>query len=131
MFSMQFIPFVVIGIITLIVFIRNVIKNKFSEKESIIWAIAALIMILSPLYMGAVDRFVNFLGVEYPPALIFALLFILVFFLLYRQSAAQHKLNERVVELIQLNAIYEKELRSLGVKIGKQSPEENQEESSN
>jgi len=117
MFSMQFMPFVVIGVITLIVFIRNVIKNKFSEKESIIWAIAAFIMILSPLYMGAVDRFVNFIGVEYPPSLIFALLFLFVFFLLYRHSAATHRMNEKLVELIQLNAIHENEIRSLKEKL--------------
>ena len=133
MFSIQFIPFVIIGIITLIIFIRNVIKNKFSEKESILWAIAAFVMILSPFYMGYVDRFANFVGVNYPPALIFALLFVYVFFLLYRHSAAQHKLNETIVELIQQNAIYEKELRDLTSKASEQNPADNgnQDKSSN
>ncbi|MCL2424855.1 MAG: DUF2304 domain-containing protein [Oscillospiraceae bacterium] len=117
LYNLRYMPFVVIGVITLVVFIRHVIKNKFSEKESIIWAIAAFIMILSPLYMDYVDRLAHLVGVDYPPALIFALLFILVFFLIYRQSAATHKLNERIIELIQLNAVYEKELRDLREKV--------------
>jgi len=125
MYNLQFMPFVAIGLIMIIVLIRNVVKNKFSEKESFFWAVAALIMMLSPLYMGVVDRVVNYLGVEYPPSLIFALLFLFVFFLLYRQSAATHKMNEKLVELIQLNAIYENELRTL---VSKEKPSNGGEE---
>jgi hypothetical protein len=111
--SLRYIPFVAIGLFTLIIMIRNVIRNRFSEKESLFWTVAGLIMVASPFYMGYVDRFSNMLGVTYAPSLIFALLFVFVFFLLYRLSATIHRLNERLVELIQLNAIYENELRTL------------------
>ena len=117
MFYLRYFTFVIIGIITLIIVLVNVKKNRFSEKESLFWAIAGLIMILSPLYMDYIDALSTMVGVDYPPSLIFALTFIYVFFLLYRQSAAVHKLNERVIELIQLNAIYENELRLLNEKI--------------
>lgn len=110
---MRYIPFVIIGSLTLIMMIRNVVNGKFSEKESFFWAIAGLIMITSPLYMDYVDRFSIMVGVSYTPALIFALVFIFVFFLLYRLSAAVYRLNERITELIQLNAIYEHEIRKL------------------
>jgi len=93
--------------------VRNVIKGKFSEKESLFWALAGLIMVTSPLYMDYVDKLSLMVGVTYTPALIFALLFIFVFFLLYRLSAAVYKLNEKMTELIQLNAIYEQEIRKL------------------
>jgi len=110
---------VIIGLLTLIILIINVRKNKFSEKESLFWAIAGMIMILSPLYMDHVDKLASLVGVEYAPSLIFALVFLFVFFLLYRQSATIHKMNERIIELIQLNAIYENELRVLKEKINK------------
>jgi len=116
-YDLRFVPFILIGILALVVSIRNAMSNKFSEKESILWAVAAVIMILSPLYMGFVDRLVSLVGVEYPPSLIFAFLFLFVFFLLYRQSAATHRMNEKLVELIQLNAIYENELRALKEKV--------------
>ena len=110
---MRYIPFVIIGAFTLIMMVRNVIKGKFSEKESLFWALAGLIMVTSPLYMDYVDKLSLMVGVTYTPALIFALLFIFVFFLLYRLSAAVYKLNEKMTELIQLNAIYEQEIRKL------------------
>ena len=110
---MRYIPFVIIGVFTLILMIRNAARGKFSEKESLFWALAGLIMVTSPFYMDYVDRFSIMVGVTYTPALIFALVFVFVFFLLYRLSAAVHKLNERITELIQLNAIYEQEIRKL------------------
>ena len=119
MIVLRYIPFVIIGLLTLIILIINVRKNKFSEKESLFWAIAGMIMILSPLYMDHVDKLASLVGVEYAPSLIFALVFLFVFFLLYRQSATIHKMNERIIELIQLNAIYENELRVLKEKINK------------
>jgi len=117
MFYLRSITFATLGIITLIIVIMNVRKNRFSEKESLFWTIAGLLMILSPLYTNYVDRLAAMVGVHYPPSLIFALIFLYVFFLLYRQSAAIHKMNESIVELIQLNAIYENELRTLREKI--------------
>ena len=117
MFYLRYMPFVALGLVTLIIVVVNVKKNKFSEKESFFWTIAGLIMTFSPLYMGYVDRFADLVGVDYPPALIFAFIFIFVFFLIYRLSATVHKLNERIIELIQLNAIYENELRALKEKI--------------
>ena len=117
MFYLRYITFAALGIITLIVVIMNVRKNRFSEKESLFWTIAGLIMILSPLYMNYVDRLAAMVGVDYAPSLIFALIFLYVFFLLYRQSATIHKMNESIIELIQLNAIYENELRTLREKI--------------
>jgi len=117
MMYLRYVPFFLIGILTLIIVVRNVRKNRFSEKESLFWTIAGLIMALSPFYMGYIDRLAALVGVDYAPALIFALAFIFVFFLLYRLSAAAHRQNERVVELIQLNSIYENELRVLKEKI--------------
>jgi len=110
---MRYIPFVVIGVFTLILMIRNVVKDKFSEKESFFWALAGLIMVTSPFYMDYVDKLSAMMGISYTPALIFALIFVFVFFLLYRLSASVHRLNERITELIQLNAIYEQEIRKL------------------
>ena len=120
MIVLRYVPFVIIGIVTLFALVVNVKKNKFSENESLFWAVAGLVMLFSPLYMDYIDTLSKSVGVDYAPALIFAMLFIFVFFLLYRQSAKVHSVNERVVELIQLNAIYENELRVLKEKIEKQ-----------
>jgi len=117
MYNVRYIPFVIIGILAVAILIINVKKNKFSEKESIIWAFAGLVLILSPFYMDYIDQLSLLVGVTYPPSLIFALLFLFVFFLIFRLTAAVHKLNERVIELIQLNSIYENELRKLKEKI--------------
>jgi len=119
MYNYRYLPFVAIGVITLIILVVNVKRKKFSEKESIIWALAGLILALSPFYMDYVDILANFVGVDYPPSLIFAIAFIFVFFLIYRLTATVHKLNEKVTELIQQNAIFENELRELKEKLAK------------
>jgi len=117
MYNYRYLPFVGVGIIALIVLVINVKRKKFSEKESIIWALAGLIMALSPFYMDYIDMLAILVGVDYAPSLVFAGLFIFVFFLIYRLSAAVHKLNERTVELVQLNSIQENEIRSLKEKL--------------
>jgi len=124
MFNLRYIPFVVIGVLALVILIINVKKNKFSEKESIIWAFAGLVLILSPFYMDYIDQLSLLVGVTYPPSLIFAMLFLFVFFLIFRLTAAVHKLTERVTELIQLNSVYENELRILKDKIEKLEKQE-------
>jgi len=128
MIVLRYVPFVIIGIITLIALAVNVKRNKFSENESLFWAIAGLVMLLSPLYMDHIDALSKSVGVNYAPSLVFALLFIYVFFLMYRQSANAHRLSERVVELIQMNAIYENELRTLKEMVEKQEIEKRSEE---
>ena len=119
MYNLRYIPFVVIGAMAVVFLVINVKRNKFSEKESIIWAFAGLVLILSPFYMDYIDKLALLVGVTYAPSLIFALLFVFVFFLIYRLTAAVHGLNEKVTELIQLNSIYENELRALKEKIKK------------
>jgi len=111
--NLRFAPFFLIGIVIIIVLIRNVVKKKFSERESFFWAIAGLIMILSPFLVDFANGLAHFIGIAYPPALVFALLFVFVFFLLFRLTSTVHTLNERITELVQLNSIYENELRSL------------------
>jgi len=126
MYNIRYMPFVIIGFFAIIILIVNVKKKKFSEKESLIWALAGLIMILSPFYMDYIDKLAALVGVAYAPSLIFAVAFLFVFFLIFRLTAAVHRLNERVIELIQLNSIYENELRTLREKVEKQDAERNE-----
>ena len=79
---LRYIPFVIIGILTFVLLFRNVARNNFSEKESFFWTVAGLVLIFSPLYMRYVDILSTKLGVAYAPSLVFALVFIFMFFLL-------------------------------------------------
>ncbi|MCL2819409.1 MAG: DUF2304 domain-containing protein [Oscillospiraceae bacterium] len=117
MYNLRYIPFVIIGVFAIVFLIVNVKRKKFSEKDSLIWAFAGLILILSPFYMDYVDKLAVMVGVDYAPSLIFAMAFLFVFFLIYRLTATVHNLNEKVTELIQLNSIYENELRILKEKL--------------
>lgn len=97
--------FIVLAILVMI-YVFNVVRNKkFSIKESFWWVMASLLMLLLAICPYSIDRVANYLGIAYPPSLLFVLCIIFLLFILFRNSRKIFELQMRVVELGQELAI--------------------------
>jgi len=73
-----------IGTVLFIVIFELVRKKKFREELSIIWLIIGIGLMLSSFADRVIDPLAFRLGITYPPALVFVLIFfMLVFAMLY------------------------------------------------
>jgi hypothetical protein len=108
---MNQIVFIILGL-SLLVFILSRVKNKlFSEKESLIWIIAGLIVLVFSIFPSLLDILAHFLGVVYQPTALFLMTFFAIVLILLRKEQQLTQMNEKIKELAQQIAILEEEIR--------------------
>ena len=98
----------IIAVLTLIWVVSATIKRKIREKESVIWIILAILLIVISLLPRFLDNVASVLGISYPPSLLFALGFVFVFLICFRLSQEislsrhrEKKLAQRISILIE------------------------------
>ena len=97
--------FVVLAILVMVYVFNIVRKKKFSIKESFWWVMGSFLMLLLAICPYSIDIFANYLGIAYPPSLLFVLCIVFLLFILFRNSRKIFELQMRVVELGQELAI--------------------------
>ena len=91
----------IIAVLTLIWVVLATIKRKIREKESVIWIILAILLIVISLLPRFLDNVATVLGISYPPSLLFALGFVFVFLICFRLSQEISLSRHREKELAQ------------------------------
>jgi len=91
----------IIAVLTLIWVVLATIKRKIREKESVIWIILAILLIVISLLPRFLDNVASVLGISYPPSLLFALGFVFVFLICFRLSQEISLSRHREKELAQ------------------------------
>lgn len=91
----------IIAVLTLIWVVSATIKRKIREKESVIWIILAILLIVISLLPRFLDNVASVLGISYPPSLLFALGFVFVFLICFRLSQEISLSRHREKELAQ------------------------------
>jgi len=91
----------IIAVLTLIWVVSATIKRKIREKESVIWIILAILLIVISLLPRFLDNVASVLGISYPPSLLFALGFVFVFLVCFRLSQEISLSRHREKELAQ------------------------------
>lgn len=102
--------FIVIAIVFAFFVIKNTIKQKMIERDSIVWLILSLLAITLGIWPSILDSFARMLGIEYGPSLLFLVSILALFYLLLKQSLTISQLSIKVRELAQRLAIAEAEL---------------------
>lgn len=109
--------FILIGLFCVFIIYRNVRKNIFSEKESIIWMIGALLIMVAPFFTNTLNRVSELAGINYPPSLLFLILFVFTFLLIFRLTQKLHILSEQLKELSQIGAINAKRISDVEARL--------------
>ncbi len=102
---MKNIYFIILSVIVFIYIVYEVRKKKFSIKESFWWIVAAMIMIVLSVFPYSIDKFAEFLNIDYPPSLLFILCIIFLLFITFRNSKQISEQQQKIIELAQEIAI--------------------------
>jgi hypothetical protein len=102
------------GLFLLIYILAKVKKKYFAEKESLIWILAGLGVLILALFPELLGIITSLMGVAYAPTALFLLTFFAIVFILLRKEEQITKLNDKTKELAQMIALLEKKLRENG-----------------
>lgn len=105
--------FIVIAVVFALFVIKNTIKQKMIERDSIVWLVLSLLAITLGIWPSILDTFARILGIEYGPSLLFLVSILALFYLLLKQSLSISQLSVKSRELAQRLAIAEAELLML------------------
>jgi hypothetical protein len=110
---MNQIAFVILGLLLLIYIVIKVRRKLFSEKESLIWILAAMAVLALSLFPSALNVVARLLGVVYLPTALFLMTFFAIVLILLRKEEQISQINDKLRELSQKNAILEEKIRSI------------------
>lgn len=104
---MKRIYFIIIALFAILYVVMEVRKNKFSIKESFYWVLASIIMLVLAIFPKLFDNLAAFLGIGYPPSLLFTLCIVFLLFINFRNSKRIAEQQEKIIDLAQHIAILE------------------------
>lgn len=93
--------FIIVAIFSIFYVVTEVRKNRFSIKESIYWFFASIVMLILAIFPNILDGIAAYLGVEYPPSLLFVICIIFLLFINFRNSKIIANQQEKITELAQ------------------------------
>lgn len=82
------------------------IKRKINERNSLLWLVGALVILVLSALPETVDIVASLAGVEYPPTLLFLFSIMVILFITLFHSIQISALQERIRELTQCLAVY-------------------------
>lgn len=106
--------------------IHLLVNKKMTEKYSILWLIGTLGVLFVSIFPKVLDTTARFLGIDYPPALLFLSSIIIILLLNVYHSVQITILNSRLKELVEVivvnKFVFDKDINNSVEKI---SQEEN------
>lgn len=97
------------GFVFCLIVITLILKNKISERSSVIWLGGSLIILLMAGQHKILDRVAEFLNIAYPPSLLFLLSTLILLLCSLYQSIQISKLNSKIKDISQYLALIEQQ----------------------
>ena len=112
---MLFIQYISIGatLIFLFVVFRLIAKKKLREEFSIIWILSAICLNIVAFWRNCIEIMANFLGVYYPPSVLYIALFLLIIFYCLHLSILVSKQRLQIKNLTQEISMLSERLNQL------------------
>lgn len=101
--------FIIVSVLFLIYVTVEIKKKKLSIKESFWWVISGLLMLILSIFPKSIDSISDWLGISYPPALLFTICIVFLLFLNFRNGKRIEEQHLKIIELEQHIAILESE----------------------
>ena len=94
--------FVVLAGLAILLFILNLVRRKqIREQYSLLWIVAAVVLVLTAAFSPVVDRLAHLVGIYYPPAFLFLIAILMILVLQFHFSTVISSLREQNKALIQ------------------------------
>ena len=104
---------VIISVLTLLVAIELIRKNKLREDYALLWLGGGILMLIMSLWPGSLRLLAKVTGAAYPPSAIFIAALVILTWLLLHFSVIVSTLTARLIRLSQRIAILEMRLADL------------------
>jgi len=106
--------FVILLGLVMLLFVLNMVRTRrLREQYSLLWLLAAVVIVLSATFIGTVEKLSHTIGIYYPPAFLFLVALLMVFVLQFHFSTVISNLREQNKTLTQDLGILQHEVRSL------------------
>jgi hypothetical protein len=89
------------SIILLIGVIELVRRGKLKEKYSLLWLFSAVVLLIFSVWRGLLDKIAGWVGIAYPPSLLFLVAFIFLLVIILHFSVIVSDLSEKNKTLAQ------------------------------
>ena len=104
---------VLVGLAMLLLILNLVRRKRLREQYSLLWIFSASVLVLSAIFIRAVDRLAHAVGIYYPPAFLFLIAIMMVMVLQFHFSTVISNLREQNKSLTQELGILGAELRDV------------------
>lgn len=115
---------ILLGISILLVILNQVRRKKLREQYSLLWILSGLLLVLSAIFIGGVERLSHLVGIYYPPAFLFLVAILIILVLQFHFSTVISNLREQNKALIQDLGIVQSDLRELQERDGRRADPE-------
>lgn len=102
--------FIILGALLIIYILYVVVENKFNVVESVFWIFGAIVILILSIFPQIIIVMANWLGIEYPPSLLFLLVAVFLIIINFRNSNKIAKQNEIIMFLGQEIAILKEKI---------------------
>lgn len=116
---------IVIGLIVLAAVINLMRTRRLKEEYALLWLLAALTLLATPIIINPLDDIAFFLGIEYPPALFLGLGVIGLLLIIFQLSLVISKFSEQIRVLTQETAILRSRLQQIERSLHPSAPDSN------
>jgi len=96
---------IAIGLIVLAAVINLMRTRRLKEEYALLWLLAALTLVATPILINPLDAIAFFLGIEYPPALFLGLGIVGLLLIIFQLSLVISKFSDQIRVLTQEVAI--------------------------
>ena len=94
------------------------IKRRLNESNSILWLLIAVVILLFGIFPGITTHIAAFLGIDYPPALIFLAAIMVLLLIVFYSSIGISKMRAEINELAITVSILREENNLIKEEIG-------------
>jgi len=90
---------IIVSVVVFVIVIRTLMKHKLNESNSILWLLISIMIFVTGLFPGIIDRIAIRLGIYYSPALLFLVASVMLFLIAFKSTMDISKLDARLTEL--------------------------------
>jgi hypothetical protein len=107
---------VLVGVAILLLILDRVRRKQLREQYALLWILTAVVLCISAVFIGGVERLSHLVGIYYPPAFLFLVAILMILVLQFHFSTVISNLREQNKALIQDVGILASELEALRAK---------------
>lgn len=109
--------FLIIALLVSALILKHTLSKKLPERESVLWMIGCILMIVLSIFPKSMDNLAKSLGVDYPPSMYFLIAILFLALLIFRLMIQREDIKRKSDELAMKFALLESEVAELKEKL--------------